>query len=200
MHNLEHLYYEELRDLHSAESQLIKALPKVAKAAHSSELQSAIESHLEQTKGHLDRLEQIFKAHGEKATGKHCKGMEGLIAETDDLIKEAKDEGADPNVLDAGLIAAAQRVEHYEIAAYGSVPTFASKLGFMDDKVLLQQTLDEEGATDLHLTQLAQGEHGQQGINAQAMANGKEMDGKKMDRMNGMADGKSREKVPAHDR
>jgi len=196
MHDLKHLYFEELRDLHSAESQLIKALPKVAKAANSPELKSAIESHLEQTKGHRDRLEEIFKAHGEKATGKHCKGMEGLIAETDEMIKEAKDEGADPNVLDAGLIAGAQRVEHYEIAGYGSVRTFASKLGLQDDKVILQQILDEEGAADLHLTQLAMGEHGEKGINEQAMANGKTAKSEKS-MAKSTANGKSSERVPA---
>lgn len=168
MHTLEHLYFEELRDLVSAETQLIAALPKMAKGAHSRELRTAIETHLEQTREHKSRLERILKAHGEKTTGKHCKGMEGLIAEGAELLKE---EG-DPAVLDAGIIAAAQRVEHYEIAGYGSARTFASKLGFMDDKVLLQQTLDEEGQTDLGLTRLAQGEHGQNGINAQAMGAG----------------------------
>lgn len=169
MHSLEHLYYEELRDLVSAETQLIAALPKMAKGANSRELRSAIETHLEQTREHKARLEKILKGHGEKTTGKHCKGMEGLIAEGSELLKE---EG-DPAVLDAGIIAAAQRVEHYEIAGYGSARTFASKLGFMDDKVLLQQTLDEEGQTDLGLTRLAQGEHGADGINAKALGNGK---------------------------
>jgi ferritin-like metal-binding protein YciE len=168
MHSLEHLYYEELRDLVSAETQLIAALPKMAKGAKSSELRSAIETHLAQTREHKSRLEKILKAHGEKTTGKHCKGMEGLIAEGSDLLKE---EG-DPAVKDAAIIAAAQRVEHYEIAGYGSARTFASKLGFMDDKVLLQQTLDEEGQTDLGLTRLAQGEHGEDGINAKARGTG----------------------------
>lgn len=190
MHDLKHLYFEELRDLHSAESQLIKALPKVAKAAHSPELRRAVEEHLEQTKGHRDRLEQIFKTHGEKATGKHCKGMEGLITEADEMIQEAKEQGADPDVLDAGLIAGAQRVEHYEIAGYGSARTFASKLGFMDDKVLLQQTLDEEGAADLHLTQLAMGESGSKGINEKALGNEHKSAGEKS-----MSNGRSREKV-----
>lgn len=166
MHTLEHLYFEELRDLVSAETQLIAALPKMAKGAHSRELRKAIESHLEQTREHKSRLEKILKAHGEKSTGKHCKGMEGLIAEGAELLKE---EG-DPAVLDAAIIAAAQRVEHYEIAGYGSARTFASKLGFADDKVLLQQTLDEEGQTDLALTRLALGEHGEKGINEEALA------------------------------
>lgn len=165
MHSLEHLYFEELRDLVSAETQLIAALPKMARGAKSSALRSAIETHLAQTREHKSRLEKILKAHGEKTTGKHCKGMEGLIAEGADILKE---EG-DPAVLDAAIISAAQRVEHYEIAGYGSVRTYASKLGFVDDKVLLQQTLDEEGQTDLGLTRLAQGEHGEDGINAQAM-------------------------------
>lgn len=169
MHDLKHLYFEELRDLYSAESQLIKALPKIAKAANSAELQKAFENHLEQTRTHRDRIETILKGHGEKATGKHCKGMEGLLAEGEELIKEGKEQDADPAVFDAGLISAAQRVEHYEIAGYGSVRTFASKLGLMDDKMLLQQTLDEEGAADLHLTQLAMGASGAKGINERAL-------------------------------
>ena len=165
MNTLEELYFEELRDLVSAETQLIAALPKMAKGAHAPELKQAIESHLEQTRTHKQRLETILKSHGEKSTGKHCKGMEGVIAEGAEVLKE---EG-DPAVLDAAMIAAAQRVEHYEMAGYGSARTFASKLGFMEDKALLQQTLDEEGQTDLALTQLAQGVHGAEGINQRAL-------------------------------
>lgn len=169
MHDLKHLYIDELRDLYSAETQLTKALPKMAKAASNRELTAAFETHLEHTKTHLERLEQIFKAHGEKPSGKHCKGMEGLIAEGEEMIKEGKSKDADPTVLDAALISAAQRVEHYEIAGYGSVRTYASKLGLMDDKNILQQTLDEEGQTDLLLTRLAMGEGASAGINEKAM-------------------------------
>jgi len=172
MHDLKHLYIEELRDLHSAETQLIKALPKMAKAANNSELRMAFETHLEQTKEHQNRLEQLFRTHGEKPGGKHCKGMEGLIAEGEDMIKEGKAMGADPDVLDAGLISAAQRVEHYEIAGYGSVRTYASKLGLMEDKMVLQQILDQEGQTDLLLTRIAMGEGTTEGINNRAAGNG----------------------------
>jgi ferritin-like metal-binding protein YciE len=172
MHDLKHLYIEELRDLYSAESQLIKALPKMAKAASNSELRTAFETHLEQTRGHQQNLEQLFRTHGEKPAGKHCKGMEGLIAEGEEMIKEGKEKGADPDVLDAGLISAAQRVEHYEIAGYGSVRTFASKLGLMEDKMVLQQILDQEGQTDLLLTRIAMGEGTTEGINNRAVGHG----------------------------
>jgi len=149
---LKDLYVEELRDLYSAENQIIKALPKMAKAASSPELKAAFEQHLEQTRGQVDRLEQIFKTLGEKPTGKTCRAMEGLVEEGEELIKEKPD----ASVLDAGLISAAQRVEHYEIAGYGSVRTYAQTLGETDAAQLLQQTLDEEGQTDKKLTQLAE--------------------------------------------
>lgn len=152
MKTLKDLYVEELRDLYSAESQILKALPKMAKAASSSELQAAFTEHLEQTKGHVSRLEQVFEALGEKPTGKTCKAMQGLVAEGEELISEKPE----PTVLDAGLIAAAQRVEHYEMAGYGTVRTFASQLGEKAAAKLLQQTLDEEGETDKKLTGLAE--------------------------------------------
>jgi ferritin-like metal-binding protein YciE len=150
---LKELYIDELRDIYSAENQLTKALPKMAKAATSDELRTGFEEHLEQTKGHVERIERIFKVLGEKPTGKKCKGMEGLVEEGNEMIKEDKLEG---DALDAGLISAAQRVEHYEIAAYGCVRTYANLLGQDDAAKLLEQTLKEEKETDQKLTQLAE--------------------------------------------
>jgi len=152
---LEQLYIDELRDIYNAENQLTKALPKMAKAAMSDELRAGFEEHLEQTRGHVDRLEQVFKDLGEKPTGKKCKGMAGLVQEGQEMIKEDDLEGA---VLDAGLISAAQRVEHYEIAAYGTVRTLARMLRNSEAEELLQQTLDEEKETDEKLTELAESE------------------------------------------
>jgi ferritin-like metal-binding protein YciE len=150
---LRELYVDELRDIFNAENQLTKALPKMAKAATSNELRSGFEEHLEQTKGHVRRLEQIFDALGEKPTGKKCKGMEGLIEEGKEMIEEDE---LEEEVLDAGLISAAQRVEHYEIAAYGCVRTYANLLGEDEAVQLLEATLKEEKATDQKLTQLAE--------------------------------------------
>jgi ferritin-like metal-binding protein YciE len=150
---LKELYIDELRDIYNAENQLTKALPKMAKAATSEELRAAFDEHLEQTKGHVERLERIFKELGKKPTGKKCKGMEGLVEEGDEMIKEDELEG---EALDAGLISAAQRVEHYEIAAYGCVRTYANLLGEDDAAELLEQTLDEEKETDQKLTNLAE--------------------------------------------
>src|SRR5580700_3444755 len=149
---LKHLYVEELRDLYSAESQLVKALPKMAKAATSEELQTGFTEHLEQTKGHVERLEQIFEALGESPKGKKCKGMEGLIAEG----SEVTEEDYEGNILDAALIGAAQRVEHYEIVGYGTVRAMAEVLGEDEHVSLLTETLDEEKETDEKLTELAQ--------------------------------------------
>src|ERR1700722_18799538 len=149
---LKGLYIDELRDIYSAENQLVKALPKMAKAAASDELRSGFEQHLEQTKGHVKRLEEIFNELDEKPTGKKCKGMQGLIEEGKEII----DEDLEDEVLDAGLISAAQRVEHYEIAAYGCVRTFATILGEDSAAELLEQTLEEEKETDKKLTELAE--------------------------------------------
>ena len=151
--SLKKLYVEELRDLYSAETQLVKALPKMAKGASSDELKEAFESHLEQTKEHVERLDEIFDRLDEKPTGKTCKAMKGLIEEGSEMLAQEGDE----SVIDAGLIGAAQRVEHYEIAAYGTVRTFADLLGEDEAVELLQQTLDEEGDTDKELSQLAEG-------------------------------------------
>jgi ferritin-like metal-binding protein YciE len=148
---LKHLYVQELKDLYNAENQLIKALPKMARASTSEELRTAFEKHLEQTKEHAARLERIFKALGENPKGKHCKGMEGLIEEGSEMIQEV----SEPEELDAGLISAAQRVEHYEMAGYGCVTTYAQLLGENDAMSLLRQTLEEEKTTDKKLTELA---------------------------------------------
>jgi len=155
------LYKEELKDLYSAESQLVAALPKMAKAASSPELKKAFEAHLEETKVQIQRLEQVFEEIEGSPRGKKCKAMAGLVEEGSELIKEKAD--FEPAVLDAALIGAAQRIEHYEIAAYGTVRTFAQQLGYPKAANLLQQTLDEESATDEKLTALALS-----GINQQA--------------------------------
>jgi ferritin-like metal-binding protein YciE len=158
--NLRELLVEELKDLYSAENQLTKALPKVAKHADDPQLKKAIEHHLKETEGHVERLEQIFEKLDESPKGKTCEGMKGLITETDERIKE----GGEPAVLDAGLIADAQRVEHYEISAYGSARTFANLLGEKEIVQLLEATLKEEKAADAKLTSLAEG------INVEAKA------------------------------
>ena len=152
INNLHDVYVEQLKDLYSAEIQLIKALPKMAKAAASPELAQGFEEHLEQTKGHAARLEEIFKGLDEKPTGKKCKAMEGLIKEGAETIEE----NASPAAKDALLIAAAQRVEHYEIAGYGSVKTYANLLGESEAVRLLEQTLQEEVETDEKLTEMAE--------------------------------------------
>ncbi|ADB15511.1 protein of unknown function DUF892 [Pirellula staleyi DSM 6068] len=149
---LHDLYVEELKDLYSAEGQLLKALPKMAKAASTPELTSAFTNHLEETKGQVVRLEAIFKKLDVSPRGKTCRAMEGLLAEA----KETMAESADPSVMDAALIASAQRVEHYEMAGYGCVRTFARLLGYDEAADALQATLDEEGAADKHLTTLAE--------------------------------------------
>jgi ferritin-like metal-binding protein YciE len=152
MEELRDLYVEQLRDLYHAENQLVKALPKMAKAASDEQLKTAFLDHLEETKGHVERLTQVFERLGVKVAGKKCKAMEGLIAEGGEMI----DEDAAPEVKDAGLIAAAQRVEHYEMAGYGTVRAYAKLLGDTAQARILQQTLDEEGAADKKLTQLAE--------------------------------------------
>ena len=149
---LKELYVEELRDIYDAENQLLKALPEMAKAATSEELRSGFEEHLEQTKEHVRRVEQVLNELGEKAKGKKCKGMQGLVAEGKEIIGEDFED----QVKDAALISAAQRVEHYEIAAYGTVRTFAEILGEQNAVSLLEKTLQEEKETDEKLTELAE--------------------------------------------
>src|ERR1700685_3296413 len=146
---LKELYIDELKDLYSAENQLVKALPKMAKAATSEDLRAGFEEHLEQTKGHVQRLETIFTQLGESPKGKKCKGMEGLIEEGGEAIDEYEGD-----LLDAALIGAAQRVEHYEMAGYGTVIAFAKELGESEHVSLLQETLEEEKETDEKLTSL----------------------------------------------
>ena len=157
--NFRDLYISELQDLYDAENQLIEALPKMASASSSYELRAGFESHLKQTYGHLERLEQIFNSMGEDPKRKKCKGIKGLVAEAGEMI-DSDFEGA---VKDAGLISAAQRVEHYEISAYGAAKTFARLLGDDDAASLLEQTEDEEKQTDEKLNELADT------INAQAV-------------------------------
>jgi ferritin-like metal-binding protein YciE len=149
---LEELFVEQLKDLYSAENQLIKALPAMAKAAHAPALKAGFEGHLEQTKEHAVRLEQILEELGEEAAGKKCQAMEGLIKEGKDLISEK----ASPEVKDVALIAAAQCVEHHEIAGYGCARTYAKILGHKEAAKTLQTTLDEEAATDKKLTVIAE--------------------------------------------
>jgi ferritin-like metal-binding protein YciE len=150
--SLRELYVAELRDLYNAETQLVKALPKMAKASSNAELRQGFEEHLRQTSEHVSRLEQIFEMMGEKATGKKCLGMEGLVKEGAETMREDYDEA----VMDAAIIGAAQRVEHYEIAAYGTVRAFARVLGENEHRSLIEQTLEEEKQTDEKLTQLSE--------------------------------------------
>ena len=149
--SLSDVFEAELKDLYSAEKQLVEALPSVASAATSKDLANAIESHLDETRGHVKRLEQVFDSVGLKAESEHCDGMEGLLKEGSE-VAEAEGDG---DARDAALIGAAQRVEHYEIAAYGTVRTLAQQLGHSEAADLLNQTLDEESAADEKLTQIA---------------------------------------------
>jgi ferritin-like metal-binding protein YciE len=166
INTLHDVYIEQLRDLYSAETQLIKALPKMAKAAQDETLKKGFEDHLAQTKGHAQRLEEIFEALDEKPTGKKCKAMAGLVEEGSEAIGE----DATPEAKDAMLIAAAQRVEHYEIAGYGTVKTYAKLLGYEEAAETLQETLSEEVETDEKLTEAAES------INAEAQHGGEETD------------------------
>lgn len=159
MKNLEDLFVHSLEDLYDAEKQLMKALPKMADAAHSNELKQGFKDHQEVTQRQIERLEQIFKEMKMEAKGKKCKGMEGLIKEGDEMMKEEME----PQVMDAALIAAAQKIEHYEISGYGTARAYAQALGHQNIARLLDQTADEEGQTDKKLTTLAEGH-----INARA--------------------------------
>jgi ferritin-like metal-binding protein YciE len=161
LESLDSLFLNELKDVYHAEKQILKALPRMAKAASANALRDAFTKHLRETEGHVRRLEQIFKSLDQAPRGKKCKGMEGLLEEGKEIMEE---EGA-PEVIDAALIAAAQRVEHYEMAAYGCLRTYAQLLGHEDAAELLQQTLGEEEAADEKLTELGEG-----GINQAAVA------------------------------
>jgi len=151
LENLQQLYLKELRDLYDAENQITGALPKLIDAANNSELKNVLQEHLDVTKKQIGRLEQIFQALNEKPSGETCKGMKGVIKEGDEIISA----GGDPSTVDAGIISAAQRVEHYEMAGYGTVRNYAKLLGQEEHARLLQQTLDEEEKADKTLTQIA---------------------------------------------
>jgi ferritin-like metal-binding protein YciE len=151
LESLHDLYLSELKDLYSAEDQIIKALPKMIEKAESPELRTALQDHLEETRGHVARLEQVFQMHGEEPKKQKCKGMEGVLDEGSEMV--GKD--ATPAVRDAAIIAGCQRVEHYEMAAYGTVRTYAEQLGHERAAALLKQTFDEEVAADKKLTQIA---------------------------------------------
>ncbi|MBO9153035.1 ferritin-like domain-containing protein [Chitinophaga sp. GCM10012297] len=155
------LFMDELKDIYWAEKHLVKALGKMQKAASSQELVNAFADHLEMTKEHVSRVEEVFELMGMKPTAKKCEAMEGLVAEAQELISEEEES----SVLDAGLIIAAQKVEHYEIAAYGSLRTLANRMGHTDAAAILEQTLDEEKETDSLLTQIAESS-----VNEEAMA------------------------------
>ena len=170
--NLHELFVDELKDIYDAEKQLTKALPKMAKAASSQDLRAAFEEHLDITRMHVSRLEEVFKSLGMAARGKPCEGMKGLVEEGKEMMEEIE-RGA---TLDAALISAAQKVEHYEIATYGTLATFAEIMGHQDAKDLLGQTLDEEKEADEKLTQVA----GQINFQAEADGEGEEQEGRGM--------------------
>ncbi len=165
MESLENMLLHELKDLYHAEKQLVKALPKVAKKASSPQLKRAIETHLEETEGQVERLERIFELLDEKPKAVRCKGMEGILKEGEEVMKLK----GNPETLDAGIIMAAQKVEHYEIAGYGSAATWADMIGRPDIKKLLGQTLEEEEQTDSKLTVLAKS-----GVNQRSAARRRE--------------------------
>lgn len=151
LENLQQLFLQELRDLYDAENQITEALPKMIKTAHYEPLKSALQEHLDVTHEQIDRLDEIFEILGEDATGQTCKGMKGVIKEGDEIISQ----GGDDATVDAGIISAAQRVEHYEMAGYGTVRTYAELLGQQQIASLLQETLDEEKEADEKLTEIA---------------------------------------------
>lgn len=182
-HNaLMELYVDELKDLYDAENRLVKALPKMAKAATSDKLRAGFEEHLEQTRGHVDRLKEIFDNLGEKATGKKCAGMMGIVKEGEEIMQE----DFEGETMDAALISAAQRVEHYEIAAYGCVRTWADLLGENEASSLLEKTLEEEKETDQKLNELAEE------INVQAKETGSEGEEESEEEEEGSGRGRAR--------
>jgi len=164
LQSLDDVLVDQLADLHSAETQLVQALPRVASSASTPELRTAFEHHLEETRGHVRRLEEAFSELGTTIPKEHCKGMEGLIEEGEEVMGAQ----GDPSAKDAALIAAAQRVEHYEIAGYGTARTLADQLGHDEVKRLLNETLSEESAADAKLTKLATGGLFGKGVNKAA--------------------------------
>jgi ferritin-like metal-binding protein YciE len=167
LHSLDDVLKEQVKDLLSAEKQLVSALPKVAEAAHSAELKKAISEHLDETRTHVQRLEEVSGLLGMAATATTCKAMQGLVAEGEEVIGKS----GDPVAKDAAIIAAAQRIEHYEIAAYGTARTLAGELDHGDAASLLSETLDEESAADKLLTKIATGGMFKSGVNQAAAAN-----------------------------
>ncbi|MFO7662322.1 MAG: ferritin-like domain-containing protein [Chloroflexota bacterium] len=163
----EELFEHELEDLRSAEQQLIEALPKMAEAANDNELKQAFKDHLQETKTHLTRIDQAFKKMGKQPKSHTCKGMQGLIKEGEDVMQSAQD----PKIMDVALIGAAQRVEHYEISAYGTARAHAEAIGHVDIADILQTTLDEEGQANKRLTKLAEGRMAFKGANEKARMN-----------------------------
>lgn len=149
---LQDLYFHELKDLYSAEKQILRALPKISKHVSSSALRDGLKQHLEETRIQLERLDQIFERHGKSTRGSKCKGTEGILEEAEDWTMEE----AEPSVMDAGIISMMQRVEHYEMAGYGSARTYANQLGLKEDESLLNITLNEEAETDKKLTRVAE--------------------------------------------
>jgi ferritin-like metal-binding protein YciE len=164
LQSLDDVLMEQLADLHSAETQLVAALPRVAGAASTQELRTALQEHLEETRGHVRRLEEAFSQLGTSIPDEHCKGMEGLLKEGEQIMSA----DGDPAAKDAALIAAAQRVEHYEIAGYGTARTLADQLGHDEIKRLMNETLDEESAADETLTKIATGGRFSSGVNEAA--------------------------------
>jgi ferritin-like metal-binding protein YciE len=163
--SLQDVLQEQVEDLYSAEQQLVQALPKVQTAAHSDELKMAFGEHLEETRAHVRRLEEIFSQLGKTPSATTCKGMQGLVQEGDEIVAMQ----GDPVAKDAALIAAAQRIEHYEIAAYGTARALASDLGLDESASLLEETLDEEAAADKKLTKIATGGMFKSGLNQEAL-------------------------------
>lgn len=161
---LEDLYIDQLKDLYDAENQLLTALPKMASAAHSAELKKAFTEHLEQTRQQVRRLQKILSDLGQTTSGERCEAMEGIIRESEGVSTRS----ADPDVKDAALIAAAQRVEHYEMAGYGAVRAFAKRLDYHDAADMLNATLEEEGEADKQLTRIAEGHLFRAGVNKKA--------------------------------
>ena len=159
--SLEDVFIDQLADLHSAERQLVEALPRVTQAVSSKELREALEAHLEETRGHVQRLEQVFELGKMGVPSEHCEGMEGLLREGNEIVRTS----GNPGAKDAAIIAAAQRVEHYEIAGYGTACALADELGYDEARDLLAETLDEEGRADKKLTSIAQGGIFREGVN-----------------------------------
>jgi ferritin-like metal-binding protein YciE len=164
LQSLDDVLQEQVKDLLSAEKQLVAALPKVAEAAHSQELKKALNEHLQETRGHVERLEQVTGMLGMSASATTCKAMQGLVAEGEEVLGKT----GDPVAKDAAIIAAAQRIEHYEIAAYGTAKTLAGELDHQDAEKLFSETLDEESAADKLLTKIATGGMFKSGVNQAA--------------------------------